>query len=188
MIFTYINKGYIWIVIAACVGEMFHPGGLWLRHAFLPCEHTCERLRNIGLWSFYFDDPGSLSRTNKQQKRQTWREKPKVARSLCKFKPQTTGPFHLIYNPPLPPSPVDEGLEIFLFLRKMLFLPPNPKKIGSFYVSVKLPTYPSPKPTSCSKWELTVNVVLGEGKVGGSSTGVYINGMADTHRGQNLSY
>ena len=35
--------------------------------------------------------------------------------------------------------------------------------IGSFYVSVKLPAYPSPKPTFCSKKELSVNVDLGEG-------------------------
>ena len=26
-------------------------GGLWLRQAFLPCEHTCGRLRNVGLSS-----------------------------------------------------------------------------------------------------------------------------------------
>ena len=30
----------------------------------------------------------------------------------------------------------------------------------------KLPTYPSPKPTFCPKWEVSVNVGLGEGKVG----------------------
>ena len=132
MIFTYINKGYIWIVIAACVGEMFHPGGLWLRHAFLPCEHTCERLRNIGLWSFYFDDPGSLSRTNKQQKRQTWREKPKVARSLCKFKPQTTGPFHLIYNPPPLPPPLMKDLKFSYSSERCSFYPQTPRKLDHF--------------------------------------------------------
>ena len=37
---------------------------------------------------------------------------------------------------------------------------------GSLYVSGKLPTYPSPKPTFCPKWEVSVNVGLGEGWVG----------------------
>ena len=32
-----------------------------------------------------------------------------------------------------------------------------------FYVSGKLPTYPSPKPSFCSKWEVSVNVSWGEG-------------------------
>ena len=32
--------------------------------------------------------------------------------------------------------------------------------------SEKLPTYPSPKPTFCPKWEVSVNVGLGEGWVG----------------------
>ena len=31
------------------------------------------------------------------------------------------------------------------------------------YVSGKLPTYPSPKPTFCSKWEASFYVTLGEG-------------------------
>ena len=30
-------------------------------------------------------------------------------------------------------------------------------------VSAKLPTYPSPKPTFCHKWEVIVNIGLGEG-------------------------
>ena len=33
----------------------------------------------------------------------------------------------------------------------------------SLYISVKLPTYPSPKPTFWLKWEVSVNVSLGEG-------------------------
>ena len=33
----------------------------------------------------------------------------------------------------------------------------------TLYVSGKLPTNPSPKPTFCSKWEVIVNVGLGEG-------------------------
>ena len=38
---------------------------------------------------------------------------------------------------------------------------------GSSSVSGKLPTYPSPKPTFCPKWELSVNVGLGKrGAVG----------------------
>ena len=31
--------------------------------------------------------------------------------------------------------------------------------------SGKLPTYPSPKPTACPKWDLSYNVDLGEGRV-----------------------
>ena len=37
------------------------------------------------------------------------------------------------------------------------------RKLGLLYVSGKLPTYPSPKSTVCSKWEVSVNVGLGEG-------------------------
>ena len=37
---------------------------------------------------------------------------------------------------------------------------------GSFYVSVKLPTYPSPKPTLTLSSYLGQNVGLGEGWVG----------------------
>ena len=39
------------------------------------------------------------------------------------------------------------------------------KILGSMYVSGKLTTYPSPRPTFCPKWEEKVNVWLGEGKV-----------------------
>ena len=35
---------------------------------------------------------------------------------------------------------------------------------GSLHVSEKLPTYPSPKPTFCLNWKLSVNVGLGEGR------------------------
>ena len=37
------------------------------------------------------------------------------------------------------------------------------RKFGSIKVSEKLPTYPSPNPTFCPKWEVSVNVDLGEG-------------------------
>ena len=37
---------------------------------------------------------------------------------------------------------------------------------GSLYVSAKLPTYPSPRPTFCPKGDVSVNVGLGEGYVG----------------------
>ena len=37
------------------------------------------------------------------------------------------------------------------------------QQTGSLHVSGKLPTYPSPKPTFCPKWEVSVNVGLGEG-------------------------
>ena len=33
----------------------------------------------------------------------------------------------------------------------------------SIYISEKMPSYPSPKITFCSKWEVSVNVSLGEG-------------------------
>ena len=39
----------------------------------------------------------------------------------------------------------------------------NGKKKGSFYVSVKLPTYPSPKPTLALSSYLGQDVGLGEG-------------------------
>ena len=35
--------------------------------------------------------------------------------------------------------------------------------LGSLYVSGKLLTHPSPKQTFCPKWEVSVNVGLGEG-------------------------
>ena len=43
--------------------------------------------------------------------------------------------------------------------------PTNPqiKNLSSLYVSGKLPTYPSLKPTFCPKREVSVNVGLGEG-------------------------
>ena len=34
---------------------------------------------------------------------------------------------------------------------------------GSFYVSWKLPTYPFLKQAFCPKWEVSVNIGLGEG-------------------------
>ena len=39
-------------------------------------------------------------------------------------------------------------------------------KNGSIKASGKLPTFPSPNPTFCPKWEVTVNADLGEGYVG----------------------
>ena len=39
----------------------------------------------------------------------------------------------------------------------------NEKSIGSILGSETLPTYPSLKPTLCPKWEVGVNVGLGEG-------------------------
>ena len=44
--------------------------------------------------------------------------------------------------------------------------PVKPEFFGSLYVSGKLLTYPSPKPTFSPKWEVSVNVGLGEGWVG----------------------
>ena len=42
-----------------------------------------------------------------------------------------------------------------------LSAPISTKRI--LYISGKLPTYPSPKPTFCPKWEVSINVGLGEG-------------------------
>ena len=39
----------------------------------------------------------------------------------------------------------------------------EPPRYGSLYVFGNLPTYPSPKPTFCPKWEVSANVGLGEG-------------------------
>ena len=39
------------------------------------------------------------------------------------------------------------------------------KFFGSITVSRKLPTYPSPKPSFCPKWEVSVHVNLGEGSL-----------------------
>ena len=38
-----------------------------------------------------------------------------------------------------------------------------PARPSSLYFSGKLPTFPSPKPTFCQKWEVSVNVGWGEG-------------------------
>ena len=40
------------------------------------------------------------------------------------------------------------------------------QNFGIIYVSEKLPTYPSPKPTFYPKWEVSINVALGEELVG----------------------
>ena len=45
----------------------------------------------------------------------------------------------------------------------VLLLPVNGRMAGSFYVSVKLPTYPSPKLTLTLTSYLGQNVGLGEG-------------------------
>ena len=45
----------------------------------------------------------------------------------------------------------------------VLQLPVNGRMAGSFYVSLKVPTYPSPKPTLTLSSYLGQNVGLGEG-------------------------
>ena len=48
-----------------------------------------------------------------------------------------------------------------------------------FSVQVKdLPTYPSSKPTFCPKWEVSVNVGLGEGWVGSSQKRIMIQDVS----------
>ena len=61
-----------------------------------------------------------------------------------------------------------EFLQIFFvsqtsFLENLVEASQN---VGSLYASGKLPTYPFPKLTFCPKWEVSVNVELGEGSVG----------------------
>ena len=45
---------------------------------------------------------------------------------------------------------------------RVLQTQPGHSSSGSLYLSGKLPTYPSPKPTFCPTLELSVNVGLGE--------------------------
>ena len=59
------------------------------------------------------------------------------------------------------------------------------RMVGSLYASEKLPTHPSPKPTFCPKWEVSVNVGLGEGQVG-SFPGTH-NDPNDLYEGKNIT-
>ena len=52
---------------------------------------------------------------------------------------------------------------------------------GSFYLSGKLHTYSSPKPTFCLKWEVSINVGLGERKVGSLSENDPTSRVAEGH-------
>lgn len=109
--------------------------------------------------------------------------------SLCKFKPQTTGPFHLIYTP----SPLMKDFEIVLFLRKMLFLPPKPSE-NSPYEATSLTKFLlfcyfpsknlvfSPSTFRNSMFLLTSSETFVNGGV------CTLNGMAHIHRGQNRCY
>ena len=51
----------------------------------------------------------------------------------------------------------------YLKLNPSLIFCSSQPYMGPLYVSGKVPTYPSPKPTFCPKWELSVSVGLGEG-------------------------
>ena len=55
-----------------------------------------------------------------------------------------------------------QRLHIQAFLEKS-FWNNSLKKVGSIKISGKLPSYTSPKPTFCPKWEVSLNVGLGEG-------------------------
>ena len=57
------------------------------------------------------------------------------------------------------------------------------KRIGSLYVSGKLPTYPSPKPTFFPKCEVSVNVGLGEGE---AKVGSFSETYSDPNRINNI--
>ena len=59
-----------------------------------------------------------------------------------------------------------QHLNAWIFdLSKIRPVPCERRPGGSLHVSGKLPTYPSRKPAFCSKWEVSVNVGLGEGYV-----------------------
>ena len=60
--------------------------------------------------------------------------------------------FHIISRPPYC-CPSGVGVDLFLVL-----------KLSDHYTL--LPIYPSPKPTFCPKWEVSVDIRLGEGQVG----------------------
>ena len=55
-----------------------------------------------------------------------------------------------------------QRLHIQAFLEKS-FWNNSLKKVGSSSISGRLPSYPSPKPKFCPKWEVGLNVGLGEG-------------------------
>ena len=59
----------------------------------------------------------------------------------------------------------DELKEVYLFPCTWRGLPLNGNvhHTDQFRFAGKLPTYPSPKPSFCPKWEVSVNVSLGEG-------------------------
>ena len=55
---------------------------------------------------------------------------------------------------------------VFLIIRPMMRMEKKPKLLGSLYISGKLPTYPSPKPTLTITSHLGQNVGFREGYVG----------------------
>ena len=65
-----------------------------------------------------------------------------------------------------------KSLNFYFYLPKIKIYLSWAIRPGSLYISRKLPTYPSPKPTFCPKWEVSVKVGLGEGKVS-SFSGTY---------------
>ena len=72
---------------------------------------------------------------------------------------------NLGYSPALQKSVVAQWLEHSTGVQNVIGSNPVGDSVffGSFYVSGKLPTYRSPKPAFCLKWELRVNVGLGGG-------------------------
>ena len=72
---------------------------------------------------------------------------------------------NLGYSPALQKSVVAQWLEHSTGVQNVIGSNPVGYSVffGSFYVSGKLPTYVSPKPAFCLKWELRVNVGLGGG-------------------------
>ena len=58
-----------------------------------------------------------------------------------------------------------KSLNFYFYLPKIEIYSSWVIRPGSLYIFRKLPTYPSPKPIFCPKWEVSVKVGLGEGKV-----------------------
>ena len=84
--------------------------------------------------------------------------------SLCK-KNRAVKTFYFWWSGKISQSRISSPAQNFK-VKRMVFSGGSAKSLWSLYVSGKLPAYPSPKPTFCPKWEVIVNVGLGEGRVG----------------------
>ena len=116
---------------------------------------TLERC-NVSLLAWYLPKPGSVvgRKDQKGEKRRGWNSKNwrgKRAQWWTLSPPETTAllvslaDFFFLPRQELLPSP------IFILAYFSICGTWSQVFLGSFYVSVKLPTYPSPKPTFCPK-------------------------------------